>query len=404
MEKLLLSSVVADLRRCKTQDELVKSISSVLQHLESACAANPVRSEIKSAIFFLVEVDVMIDSLTVTFDPHILLHSWKRLISFFKSYSHLVSSMQANLLLKVLNHRSRYHIRSLCSWHNTCSSINDPSEHLQNHAFMLSNLQPLIFYSQRISASMAYFSSVIEDAISQSSMENMFYLRGFLSILQFDRCEQLDRPSDLVDYCCKSEEYFRKALRPPSDVSVGMRSRDGECDINSGGKMQSCQNGDVTSTSQEISSADRNLSMSIFDPVFKFKRAVNHFIRPTSDVTGIDALNYSISVGACQLACFELEKLPLNLKLHCNAEYGARKVQQDFVHPALQCLTIFLSTIERVCRVHNSRGSDAAIVSLQTRLLNALLDYLEFIGSVLEENIASAAVTAIFVSTNVFTT
>ena len=408
MEKLVSSSTLDDLQRCKTQDELVKSVSSVLQYLESACAANPVSSEIESAICYLIEVDVIIDSLTVSYDPHILLHSWKRLIAFYKSYSHLISSTQANLIIKILNLRSIYHIRSLCSWHNASCSINDSSEHLQKDSFMLSNLQPLIFYSQRISASMAYFSSIIKDEILQSSVETIFYLRGFLSILQFDRCEQFDRPADLMDYCSKSEEYFKKALRPPSDVSVVIKSRDGECNMNSDGKSQSRESGGVTS--QEILSSDRNFTIAIFDPLFKFMRAVNYLHRSTctrtvgiiSDVAGIDVLNYSTSLGICQLACFELERLPLSLKFQCYAEYDAQKFKQDFVDPALHCLTIFLSTVERVCHVHNSVGSDAAVVSLQARLLNALLDYFEFVGSGLEENIASAAVTSIIVSINVF--
>jgi hypothetical protein len=142
-----------------------------------------------------------------------------------KSYHGFISYDKVQSLMEILNDRALYIINRLCNCNNNNNNNENNNENEnenenESHQLLQTNkiddLYSLAFYCQRISASLAYFSSILSSPVIKTSTEMLLVLRGFLLHFQpilIDEDNQL--LIDLTEFNIRSEEYFRKALRSP---------------------------------------------------------------------------------------------------------------------------------------------------------------------------------------------
>lgn len=381
---------LSHLSRYETRDEVIRFISSSLSSIDTDCALHNTSSKINESVDFLLEVDAIVGTMIAKFDVLLLQQTWKRLIAFFKSYHMLITSERVDRITKVLNSRACYFINALCSQNLTeKNNVFSKEAQQQNYISMVSNLQSLTFYCQRISASMAYFSMNFEQESFQISMEILFFFRGFLSYFP-------SSPSIVI----KSEEFFWKALRSPFTAT--------HKEIDSSSNHSTSQNSDLpraakrprSTTDSDTTTHFVNRLDSASSPYKKFDRAVRRksilccstFNAEYRDGDIGDIVVFCLSLGTASLASYELEKLsqehsdsvPVPDPNSALRPVGACDVldekcrgNPDNVEIVLLLLDLFLFSIQKIGISCNCIGSDLAITDAIKHFLDTCLCYLD---------------------------
>lgn len=167
------------------EEEVVSLISSAHSLLDNE-AIDIQNFSADSAIKFLLDVDkAVLGSHATKYGQHFLKQTWKRLIKFYKSYHELISSEKADVLISALNCRSLHYVNLLSIILDTATIFD--SSNKDQHAKMSElffQLHSLVFYCQRISASLAYFRSIIDKKNVQVSVEILLSLRGFIALIK----------------------------------------------------------------------------------------------------------------------------------------------------------------------------------------------------------------------------
>lgn len=375
------SSVMRDLVDCETKEDLSRLISLLHATLDSECESCITKTKIDSTIVILLEMDAILASLTTKFDATIVQYTWKRLISFVKLYHALISSELIIKVTEALNCRAYQFIDDLCAlaWRKNHRS----EDQFADYASVVSCMQPLIFFSQRISALLAYFPSYLSDASYQRSMDVIFFLRGYLSMLESHSSHLQENLS------ARSEEYFWKALHPPLSASL-KELEIGTLSARNGQKRSRNDPGDVN----KGISAERS-SYGHLTPLEKFYLCARSSSSTSSSghvsidpKQGGSLLGCMISIGICLLASYEIEKLSDQIKTCSsatntdNAEHGilltspenASQLQTD---PLIFILRIFLFSADKVLVLYNSVCSDKYFTDSLRRFKEAILNYLE---------------------------
>lgn len=389
------SSITSDLVHCETKEDLSRLISLLHSGLESECESCITKSKIDSTVVILLETDTILCSLTAKFDETIVQFTWKRLISFVKSYHALLSSELIVLVTEALTCRAYQFIDALRSAHALMKPRNHSSDdQCPDYTSLTLCVQPLIFFSQRISALLAYFPSRLPDTSYQRSIEVIFFLRGFLSTLELHPSHQShDTLSfNISDSISRSEEYFWKALHPPLTASIN--DLDGGMSSTMNRQKRFRNGGDVNKSSISERSSYGHLM-----PLEKFHLCVRSISSTCCSVTkekvhdlkqGEGFLGCMISVGVCLLASYELEKLSDHIKSTSSttssdtAEHGGllnlphthteSYLQPD---PSISILKIFLFSADKVLVLYNSVCSDNHFTGALKRFKEAVLNYLE---------------------------
>jgi hypothetical protein len=376
-----------DLVDCATKEDLSRLISLLNATLDSECESCITKTKIDSTIVILLETDAILTSLTTKFDATIVQFTWKRLISFIKLYHALISSELIVKVTEVLNCRAYQFIDALCA---LAMRKNYQSE--DQYASVVSCMQPMIFFSQRISALLAYFPSYLSDASYQRSMDVLFFLRGYLSTL--GSCPSNLRenmPFVKSDLICRSEEYFWKALHPPLSASIN-EFKGERLSVRNGQKRS---RNDLGEASKGIS-AERS-SYGHLTPLEKFYLCARSSSSTSSSghvnidpKQGGSFLGCMISIGICLLASYEIEKLSDQIKTCVstsntgNAEHEILLTSPDNesqlqTDPLVFILRIFLFTADKVLILYNSVCSDRYFTDALRRFKEAILNYLESI-------------------------
>lgn len=184
MEQISKAKILENLLICTNEDDIVYQISSAHSLLENEDVVIQ-NFAADSVIRFLLDVDNAVFSHTAKFGQHLLKQTWKRLIKFYKTYHLSISSEKANELISVLNCRSIYYVNLLSVILNTTTIFD--SSNKEQHSKVIEvffQLHSLVFYCQRISASLAYFRSIIDTKNTQLSIEILLSLRGFIALTQ----------------------------------------------------------------------------------------------------------------------------------------------------------------------------------------------------------------------------
>jgi hypothetical protein len=377
-----------DLVNCETKEDLSRLISLLHATLDSECESCITMTKIDSTIVILLETDAILASLTTKFDATIVQFTWKRLISFVKLYHALISSELIIKVTEALNCRAYKFIDALCglAWRKNHRS----EDQFADYASVVSCVQPLIFFSQRISALLAYFASYLSDASYQRSMDVLFFLRGYLSTLESHPSHLQENMSfDKSDLICRSEEYFWKALHPPLSASI----KEVDVGTSSARNGQKRSRNDLEEMNKDIS-AERS-SYGHLTPLEKFYLCARSSSSTSSSgqvniipKQGGSLLRCMISIGICHLASYEIEKLSDQIKTCSsatntdNAEQGilltspenASQLQTD---PLIFVLRIFLFSADKVLILYNSVCSDNYFTDSLRRFKEAILNYLE---------------------------
>jgi hypothetical protein len=382
---------LSDLSKFKTRDEVIRFVSSSLSAIDTDCALHSTPFKINESIVFLLEADAIMATMSTKFDVQLLQQTWKRLIAFFKSYHMLITSEQVDRITKVLNSRACYFVNALCTQNvaERNSAFSQEAQQ-QNYTSMVSNLQSLSFYCQRISASMAYFSMNFGQEAYQTSMEILFFYRGFLSYF----------PSS-ASIVSKSEEFFRKALRSPvTATQEEANSSSDQIKSQNNTFSRAVKRSRSTMDSDTVSRSAKELN-SASSPHKKFDRAVRRKSRLCCSTFNVkceegsigDLLGYCLSLGSCSLASYELEKLtqehsdpipipdpnsavkPVGVGT-CDAVDGKHRGDSDRLETVLLLLDIFLFSIQKIGISYNCIGSDLAITNAIKHFLDTLLRYL----------------------------
>lgn len=378
------SSILGDLRICQDRQQVTKVISTLHTLLDEYCIEETCSLRINAAIDLLLDADRILVSMNVSLDPQVLMLVWKRLIAFFKSFHGFISTETASLLILGLNSRALHFVNLLCLEEKTKESelLNQNARDKKN-AYLLSHLHFLAFYCQRISASMAYFSSDITGGIFQVSMEILLCLRGFLSALgkTYPRI-------DLIDLRIKSEEYFRKAIRsPPESVTVHKEMNKIQEQTEYGTSTQRI-------TSEMTSYRDDGISIEtiIYEKLYMSIKCRTYSIFSASnevEVKNSVFLGYVLSIGLSNVICYEIEKIgilqlmmmpsPSNTKPTISKSCGSIN---SHLEPIRLILLIFLISVEKICVVYNCIGSDGSLIDTIKRFVTA---YVGFFGNISTE-------------------
>lgn len=385
------SSITSDLVHCETKEDLSRLISLLHSSLESECESCITESKIDSAVVILLETDTILCSLTAKFDVAIVQFTWKRLISFIKLYHALISSELIVHVTEALTCRAYQFIDALCSAHALAKPRNYSSDdECPDYASLAFYVQPLIFFSQRISAFLAYFPSRLSDTSYQRSIEVIFFLRGFLSTLELHPLSQNTLSFDISDSTSRSEEYFWKALHPP--LSASINDLDGGMSSTMNRQKRSRNDGDV-----DKSVIPERSSYGHLMPLEKFHLCVRSISSTCSPVPmsldlkqgeGEGFLGGMMSIGVCLLASYELEKLSDQIKsspsttTSVTAEHGGQLnlphtgscLQPD---PSISLLKDFLFSADKVLVLYNSICSDKHFTDALKRFKEGVLNYLE---------------------------
>lgn len=384
------SSVIKDLVDCETKEDLSRLISLLHATLDSECESCITKTKIDSTIVILLETDAILTSFTTKFDATIVQFTWKRLISFIKLYHALISCELIVKVTEALNCRAYQFIDALCALARR--KKHQSEDQFSDYASVVSCMQPLIFFSQRISALLAYFPSYLSDASYQKSMDVLFYLRGYLSTLESCQSHLQDNmPFDKSDLICRSEEYFWKALHPP--LSASAKVLEGETLSVRNGQKRS--RNDLGEANKGIS-AERS-SYGHLTPLEKFYLcARSSSSTSTSRHVNLDPkqggslLGCMIAIGICHLASYEIEKLSDQIKT-CSAASNTDNAEQGILltspdnesqlqsDPLIHILRIFLFTADKVLILYNSVCSDKYFTDALRRFKVAILNYLESI-------------------------
>lgn len=377
-----------DLVDCETKEDLSRLISLLHATLDSECESCITKTKIDSTIVILLETDDILASLTTKFDATIVQFTWKRLISFVKLYHALISSELIIKVTEALNCRAYQFIDALCAlaWLKNHRS----EDQFPDYASVVSCMQPLIFFSQRISALLAYFPSYLSGASYQRSMDVLFFLRGYLSTLESHPSHLQENMSfDKSDLICRSEEYFWKALHHP--LSASLKESEGGTSSQRNGQKRS--RNDPGNVNKGIS-AERS-SYGHLMPLEKFYLCARSSSSPSSSghvsldpKQGGRLLGCMIAIGICLLSSYEIEKLSDQIKTCSsasntdNAEQGILLTTPDNASqlrpdPMIFILRIFLFSSDKVLILYNSVCSDKYFTDSLRRFKEAILDYLE---------------------------
>ena len=389
------SSITSDLVHCETKEDLSRLISLLHSSLESECESCITKSKIDSTVVILLETDTILCSLTAKFDVTIVQFTWKRLIAFIKLYHALISSELIVHVAEALTSRAYQFIDALC----TAQALTKPRNHSSDdqrldYTSLILCVQPLIFFSQRISAFLAYFPSRLSDTSYQRSIEVIFFLRGFLSTLELHPSHQSQNTLsfDISDSISRSEEYFWKALHPP--LSASINDLDGGMSSTMNRQKRSRNDGDVNKKVISERSSYGHLM-----PLEKFHLCVRSIRSTCCSATkekvldlkeGEGFLGCMISIGVCLLASYELEKLSDQIKSSPSfttsdtAEHGGL-LNLPHTHtescllpdPSISLLKIFLFSADKVLVLYNSVCSDKHFTDALRRFKEAVLNYLE---------------------------
>lgn len=388
--------LLSDLSRFKTREEVIRFISSSLTSIDTDCALHNTSSKIKESTNFLLEADAIMGAMTTKFDVQLLQQTWKRLIAFYKSYHLLITSEQVDRITKVLHRRACYFINALCAQNVAEKNMIFSQEAQQrNYSSMVSNLQSLSFYCQRISASMAYFSNNFEHDALQMSMDILFFFRGFLSYYP-------SSPSIIT----KSEEFFRKALRSPFTATNEETNSSSDHSIDQNDDFSRVAKRSRSITDSDTVSHSVNELSSMSSPFEKFDSAVRRknrlccssFNEECREGDSGDLTAHCLSLGICSLATSELEKLslersdPIPIPIliptpvpvpipdsigSCDAVGVKHRGNTDRQGTVLVLLDIFLFSIQKICISYNCIGSDLSITDAIKHFLDAFLCYLD---------------------------
>lgn len=414
--------LLSDLSRLKTREEVIRFISSSLTSIDTDCALHNTSFKIKESTDFLLEADAIIGTMTTKFDVQLLQQTWKRLIAFYKSYHSLITSEQVDRITNVLHRRACYFVNALCAQNVAEKNIIFSQEAQQrNYSSMVSNLQSLSFYCQRISASMAYFSNNFEHDAFQMSIDILFFFRGFLSYYP-------SSPSIIT----KSEEFFRKALRSPFTATNEETNSSSDQSIDQKDEFSRVAKRSRCITDSDTVSHSLNELSSLSSPFKKFDSAVrsknrlccSSFNEECGEGDIGDLTAHCLSLGICSLASSELEKLSLdhsdpipiptpvpvpvpipdsNSALRpvgaCDAVNEKHRGSSDRQGTVLVLLDIFLFSIQKICISYNCISSDLSITDAIKHFLHAFLYYLDS-----TKETGSSSANAVIVSSSVTVT
>jgi hypothetical protein len=179
------AKILENLVTSVNEEEIVSLISSAHFLLDNeAISVHSFSAD--SAAKFLLDVDNAVLSHATKYGQHSLKQTWKRLIKFYKSYHESIPPDIASALMSVLNCRSIHYVNLLSVILNSLTkfdSCSNKDQHSKVNEFFF-QLHSLVFYCQRISASLSYFKSVIDKENAQVSVEILLSLRGFIEIIQ----------------------------------------------------------------------------------------------------------------------------------------------------------------------------------------------------------------------------
>ena len=373
--------VLDDLRICSDRQRVTMVISTLHKLLDEDCAEQNCASTTNAAIDILLDADQILFSMEVSHDPQVLMLVWKRLIAFFKSFHQFVSSDRPTSLVAILNSRALHFINKLCLEEKAkeSESLNQEARDNKN-GYLLSHLHFLAFYCQRISASMAYFPSDIPQSSFKTSTEILLSLRGFLSTL-----EKSYPQLDVADLTMKSEEYFRKSLRPPPvPLEKNQSQQQMELDISNPLVVNKVTLSGNDNLSREITSYHkfyRSIKCNTFSICSREKNPM---------IFKAAYLGYVISTGLSLTMCYEIEKInfPQLMMLEPSNEQK-RSLQLTelidyYLEPINIIMSIYLWSMEKICVTYNCHGSDEFIIKSINRFVTA---YVSLFNIVHTENL-----------------
>jgi hypothetical protein len=179
------AKILENLATSDNEEEVVSLISSALSLLDNE-AIDIQNFSADSAVKFLLDVDnAVLLSHATEYGQHFLKQTWKRLIKFYKAYHESITSEKADVLITVMNSRSLHYVNLLSVILDT-NTIFDSSNKDQHSKMseLFFQLHSLVFYCQRISATLAYFRSIIDKKNVQVSVEILLSLRGFIALIK----------------------------------------------------------------------------------------------------------------------------------------------------------------------------------------------------------------------------